>query len=321
MPKRPMVAMAAMGITLFLCGCINISPLGGGRIEGVLVEQSPRWFEMNRIALIDIDGFISSTPGLRLFQGGTTLADVKEKLEWAASDGRVRAVVLRINSPGGEVTASDMIHREVLQFKKETGKPVVAALMGLAASGGYYIAAAADVIVAAPTSVTGSVGVVMQFVNVQGLFGKVGLRSEVVKSGDMKDIASPMRAMTAEEREILQRINEDMFERFKQVVRAGRADMTDEDMAVVSDGRILTGTQAVELHMADRVGYLDDAFAEARRLAGIDGADVVLYRAFRHYNTNIYALQGNRTGLLEQGLEILLRRHGAAFLYLWSPGF
>jgi len=321
MARRFLIVIAALGLVLSLCGCIDLGPLVAGRMEEVLVEESDRWFEVNRIALIDVDGFIGSVPGAWFAGRGTTVADIKEKLKRAADDWRVCAVVLRINSPGGEVTACDTIHREVLRFKAETGKPVVAALMGLATSGGYYVAAAADHIVAAPTSVTGSIGVVMQFVNVEGLFGKVGLRSEVVKSGEKKDIASPMRAMTPEERDILQKINLSMFDRFMQVVRRGRPQMTESDAKVIQDGRILTGEQAVNLHMADRTGYLEEAFDEARALAGVRSADVILYRPFPHYNTNIYARHGAGQGLLEQGMALLLRRRGATFLYLWSPGF
>ena len=316
-----LVAVVLSALTLTQCGCINVGPLVARGIEEVVVEESPRWLEMNRIALIDVDGFISSTRGPWFSRHGTTVADIKEKLERAQKDWRVCAVVLRINSPGGEVTASDMMYREIVRFKKKTGKPVVAALMGIATSGAYYVASAADHIVAAPTSVTGSVGVIMQFVNVEGLFGKVGLRSEVVKSGEKKDIASPLRAMTSEERAILQKVNETMFDRFMQVVRESRPAMTDDDAAVITDGRILTGAQAVALHLADQVGYLDDAFAEARARAGVDGADVVLYRPFPHYNTNIYAGHRAGAGMVEQGLELLLRRHRAMFLYLWSPGF
>lgn len=320
MRRQISIWVALFVLSVAFCGCINIAPAFGGRLEAVLVEESPRWFEMNRIALVDVDGFIASGEGPWFSWAGTTVADVKEKLHRAAADWRVRAVVMRINSPGGEASASDMIYREVLAFRQETGKPVVAALMGTAASGGYYAALAADRIVAAPTTVTGSVGVIMEFVNVEGLFGKIGLRSEVVKSGGKKDIGSPTRAMTDEEREILQGVNRALFERFTETARARRLKMTDDDLATISDGRILTADQALQLHLVDRVGYLDDAIAEARDLADIGSADVILYRAFAHYNTNIYAQHRPAAGLLEEGLELLLRRNGPTFLYLWSPG-
>ena len=319
--RRKLPAWVALFVlSVAFSGCISIAPGFSGRLETVLVEESPRWFEMNRIALIDVDGFIATSEGPWFSWAGTTVADVKEKLHRAAADWRVRAVVMRINSPGGEASASDMIYCEVLEFRQETGKPVVAALMGTAASGGYYAALAADRIVAAPTTVTGSVGVLMEFINVEGLFGKIGLRSEVVKSGGKKDIGSPMRAMTDEERKILQGVNRALFDRFVQNVRSRRPKMTDEDVATISDGRIVTAEQALSLHMVDRVGYLDDAIAEARDLADIASADVILYRAVPHYNTNIYAQHRPAAGLIEQGLERLLRRSGPTFLYLWSPG-
>ena len=321
MARRLILVLSVAMLPAALCGCIDLAPLVAGRVEEVVVRPSGRFIETNKIAIIDVDGFISTNAAPIFPRHGTTVADVREKLQRAARDGRVRAVVLRINSPGGEVTASDMIHQEITRFRKETGRPVVAMLMGLAASGGYYVAAATDRIVAAPTSVTGSIGVVMHFINVQSLFGKIGLRPEVVKSGDKKDIGSATRAMTPEERRILEDINKAMFDRFMHVVRTGRPALTDADVKVIADGRIISGQQAVDLHLADRTGYLDDAIAEAISLAGISGADVILYRAFPHYNANIYAgMAGAQRGVLEQGLELLLHRQGAAFLYVWSPG-
>ena len=318
--ERLIGRLIVAALSLSLCGCISVTPVFTGRVETVLVEESPRWFETNRIALIDVDGFIASTERPWYAWSGTTLADVKEKLRHAAGDWRVRAVVLRINSPGGEASASDMIYREILRFRRKTGKPVVAELMGTAASGGYYAALAADRIVASPTSVTGSVGVIMEFINVEGLFGKIGLRNEVVKSGGKKDIGSPLRAMTEEEREILEGVNRSLFDRFMAAVKSRRPGMTEKDLATVADGRIVSADQALGLHMVDSIGYLDDALAEARALAGISGADVILYRAFPHYNTNIYARHQPGAGLVEQGLERLLQRNGPTFLYLWSPG-
>jgi len=301
-------------------GCLSLGSLAPTDIRVVTVERSPRWFERNRIAIIDITGFIASGSRGLFSWKGTTVADVKEKLERAAADSRVRAVILRINSPGGSVTACDMIHQELLDFKSQTGKAVVACFMDLAASGGYYVALAADHIIAAPTTVTGSVGVIMEFVNVQGLFGKIGLRAEVIKSGEKKDIGSPTRAMSAEEREILQGVNRALFERFLSVLREGRPQMSEEDIATISDARIFTAEQAAELHMIDGIGHLADAISKARALAGIRTADVILYRTHAHYNTNIYAGLNGNSGLVERGMELLSHRTGPAFLYLWSPG-
>ena len=317
MRKRILAVAFVLTVLAAVTGCINLGVLGAGELEVITVEESPRWFEWNRVAVIDVDGFIAPGDGAWFFSI-TTVADVKAKLKRAAEDEGVRAVVLRINSPGGEVTACDMIYEEILAFKRETGKPVVASLLGIATSGGYYVAIAADKIVAAPTTVTGSVGVIMEFVNVEGLFGKIGLRPEIVKSGEKKDIGSPVRAMTAEEREILQGVNRALFNRFVRALRSGRPEMTDREIAAISDGRILFAEQAMDLHMVDLIGYPEDAIAEARQLAGIETADVILYRAWPYYNANIYARAPG--GLLEQGLEFISRRSGPMFLYLWSPG-
>jgi len=318
--RRVLLSGALAAVLAALCGCIDLAPLVAGDMKEVVVEESPRFFEINKIALIDVDGLITASPSVWMPRHGAAVADVREKLQRAADDPRVVAVVLRINSPGGEVAASDMIHQEILRFKKETERPVVAMLMGLATSGGYYVATAADTIVVSPTTVTGSVGVIMQFVSIEGLFNKIGVEAEVVKSGAMKDIASPMRRMTDEERHVLQEINESMFERFIAVVRESRP-VTDADLRTIRDGRILSAGQAVDLHLADRIGYLDDALQIARIRAGVGGADVVLYRPFPHYNTNIYAgALPASGGVLEHALQLLLKQQGAAFLYLWEPG-
>jgi len=319
MSKRAVAFSGVLVLAWAAAGCVNLASLMTGKMKAVVVEESPRWFEIYRVALIDVDGFLSSDGGWRLL-GGTTVAEVKEKLKRAADDWRVRAVVLRIDSPGGEVSASDQIYREVLQFRAQTGKPVVAALMGTAASGAYYAALAADVIVASPTTVTGSVGVVIDLVNAEKLLARIGVQTEVVKSGPKKDMGSYARGLTREEREILQNINRSLFERFVAVLREGRPSMTDEDIATISDGRVVTARQALELHMVDRIGYLEDAIAEAERLAGIGGADVILYRPFPSYTSNIYAGPAGQALVLE-ALDLLLRRRAPTFLYLWSPGW
>jgi len=312
-----MAGLPAGVLALCLTGCISVGLSRPTRVEEVLVRPSSRWFELNRVALIDVGGFIGTDTGF--LRGGTSVADVKEKLKRAADDGRVKAVVLRINSAGGTAAASDMVCQEVLKFKQDTGKPVVAALMGTAASGGYYVALGADRIVALPTTVTGSIGVALRLFNVEGLFGKLGLRSEVIKSGQKKDIASMFRPMTPEERQVLQGVISALFDRFRQTLRARRPQVTDADLEKISDGRILTAQQALELHLVDRIGYLDDAIDEAIRLAGIPDADVILYRAFPSYNQNIYALSPGSGNGLEEGMGRLLGERQPAFLYLWTP--
>jgi len=299
-----------------VAGCLVITPWFERPLKAVVVEPSPRWIELNRIALIDVDGFISSGE-LGWLSTGTTVAGVKERLRLAARDDRVVAVVLRINSPGGEAAASDVIYREVQAYRRETGRPVVAWLMGVAASGGYYVACAADRIVASPTTITGSVGVVMKFYNVEGLFRKLGLSSEVIKSGEHKDIGSMTRPMTPEERRVLEGLNRALYDRFAEAVRAGRPAMTEADFERIADGRPVTAAEALELHLVDRVGYLDEAIGLARELAGVRHADVIMYKPRGTVNANIYTAQA--PGLVERAVDALAERRGPVFLYMWEP--
>lgn len=318
MMRRTRLPILVTLAVVTLSGCIYVDAGLGRDIEEVVVAESDRLFEVNRIAVIDVDGFIASGEPW-LFFAGTSVADVKERLQRAENDWRVKAVVLRINSPGGEATASDVIHREVLRFKKESGKPVVAALMSTAASGGYYVACAADHIIASPTCVTGSVGVVMNFYNVEGLYNKIGLETVVIKSGEKKDIANPARPMTDEERAILEGLNRTLYDRFVAAVRDGRPGMTEQDFEAIADGRPVSAPEAQRLHMVDSIGYLDDAIEQAVALAEVPDADVVMYQSERSQTTNIYTEPAAVAQLMQEGLGILLRRSGPNFLYLWMP--
>ncbi len=318
--KSARAAAAGALLALALAGCINVGAFPQEELERVVVEKSPRgWLETNRIALIEVSGFIASESGFWTLLGGTSVADVQQKLQLAAADSHVRAIVLRINSPGGEASASDTIYQEVLRFKETSGKPVVAALMGTAASGGYYTALSADCIVASPTTITGSVGVIMDLINMEKLYGKLGLEPVVIKSGEKKDIGSPTRPMTPEEREILQGLNRALFDQFLAKVRERRPGMDEQQLKMVADGRVVSAQEALQLKLVDRVGYLRDAIQTACGLAKIESADVVLYRSTASYNTNIYAQAGMGL-LLEEGLDMLLLRRGPTFLYLWMPG-
>jgi len=308
-------------------GCIYVAGFGPPDIETVVVAPAPSWLETNRVAIIDVKGFLSSEDAGSLFRGYcTTVADVRERLDRAAGDWRVKAVVLRVNCPGGEVTASDIMYREVRNFHAATGKPVVASILSVGASGGYYVAAASQRIYACPTSLTGSVGVIMEYFNVKGLLTKVGVEPVVVKSGEMKDIGSSVRAMTPEEERVLKGINTTMFERFVAVVKTGRPGISEENLTTIKDGRVVDAATALKLGMVDKIGYLDDAIEEAKMLAGIKSADVILYRRGRDPYFNVYAEASAETqgmgwdAALREGLAVLTKRVSPAYLYLWRPG-
>ncbi len=278
----------------------------------------------DKIVLMDLSGIITDQEESgALLTAPSLVARMKEELEKASRDPEVKAVVLRINSPGGTVTASDLLYHEIENFKKETGKKVIASIMDLGASGGYYVAIAADKIVAHPTTVTGSIGVIMLSVNVQGLLEKIGVAGTAIKSGDKKDMGSPFRPMTQEEQAIFQGVINQMYDRFLSVVAAGRKNLTMDKIRTAADGRIYTAQQALELGLVDKIGYLDDAISMARQEAGVSEARVVTYHRPGTYKSNIYSrLAGSESAqvnLVNIDLRSLVQPGVPQFMYLWVP--
>lgn len=229
---------------------IVISVFTGGGVTG------------DKVAVVDIKGVIADP-----YEVNETLRELGERDD-------VKAVVLRIESPGGAVGPSQEIHGEILRLKVK--KTVVASMGAVAASGGYYAAVAADRIMANPGTITGSIGVIVEFVNAQELLGKIGLKGYVVKSGKFKDVGSPLREMEKEERELLQTLINDVNGQFIKAVAEGRGLKT-EEVKKIADGRIFTGAQAKELKLVDELGGLSDAIALSASLAGIEGEPSVIY--------------------------------------------
>jgi protease IV len=196
--------------------------------------------------------------------------------------------VLRINSPGGGVTASDIVYREILKYKEKTKVPVVSIIMDTGASGGYYIACASDKIVAHPTAVTGSIGVIIFSLGFDGLFHKIGMESRVVKSGPLKDMGNPFDTFSEEEKAVFQNVVDKMYERFLDIVQQSRK-IDREKLRKIADGRIYLGTEAVENGLIDRTGYIDDAINLAMTEARITNANVILYTDSRQKELNVYS--------------------------------
>jgi len=245
---------------------------------------------------------------------------MRREVDAVAADPDVKAVVLRINTPGGTVTASDIIYRELMLFRQETKMPVVAVLMDVAASGGYYVALAADHIVAHPTSVTGSIGTIMVTANVEGLMQKIGVAANTIKSAEHKDMGSPFRPLTPEERAIFQSVIDELQRQFvaKVVERRG---LPEAAARALADGRIYTAPQALQLKLVDAVGYVPDALAAARRSIGDSDAKIVVYKRPREYRATYYAQAHNESPALGGALERFATLAGAGprFLYLWAP--
>lgn len=224
---------------------------------GLSGEGSLLWTGVGkRVAIVDVHGVIQNS------------SDVIRQLRKYAKEGSVPAVVVHINSPGGGAAASQEIYEEINKLRKK-GKKVVASMGSVGASGGYYVACAADTIVANPATLTGSIGVIFQFPVAEELFKKIGVKFEVVKRGEIKDVGSIARSMTKRERESLQSVVDDTYEQFVEVVAESRG-MEREDVLKIADGSIFTGKQAKELGLVDELGNLQDAIKIAGEMVGIE---------------------------------------------------
>lgn len=279
---------------LYANGCgpvhfaVGVSP-GDQRLSATVVSDDGRWFS-DRVAVIDVTGLIINAPKPGLIQRGENpISELHEKLRAAASDTKVKAVVLRLNTPGGGVTASDIMYREVVRFREETGKPVVVLMMDVTASGGYYVACAADRIVTYPTSVVGSIGVIVQTISVKPALSKIGVQTEALTSGKNKEAGSPLSTLTDDHRRVLQGLVDDFYKRFVDVVREARPDIPEDQFEDLTDGRVVGGEQAAAVGLADRVGDIRDAHALAEELAGIDHSDLIVYHRHMQYVGSPYA--------------------------------
>jgi len=312
--------LAAMPLLWSGCAYVNLSLLSE---PGPLREKVVDGEGDAKILLLDVTGIISEekkrSMGLR--QETSMVDEFREALKKASRDKKIAGLVIRINSPGGTVTASDILRHEILEYKRKSGVRVVACMMDVAASGGYYVATAADEIVAHPTTITGSIGVIAMKFNVQGLFGKIGVEAEAIKSGDKKDLLSPFRPATAEEKKIVQTVIDQLHGRFVDVVVEGRKPLSREAVVKLADGRIYTASQALELKLVDRVAYLDGALESLKSSLNLKNASVVVYHRPGTYKGSIYSEAGGNTtvvNLLPQDLESLLPQ-GMRFMYLWAP--
>ena len=304
---------------VFISGDVNPFSRRPQPLEERVVGGSGR----KKILLMDISGVISSderSDALGLRTSESTVARVQAELQMAAGDDNVAAIVLRINSPGGTVTGSDIIYDSLLRFKAAYDVPILVQMLDVAASGGYYAALAADEIVASPTTVTGSIGVIFTSISLEGLMDKVGVRNQTVASGKMKDIGSPLRTMTPAERQVLESLIGDLQQRFVSLVRERRPHLTDQMNADMVDGRVFSAQQALAGGLVDNIGYLDGTIERAKLLAGLREATVVRYRRSDESGETIYSRASvgpPQVNLLNLNFESM--PHTPNFLYLWSP--
>ena len=333
-----------MWFSLFLMGCLLLGGFlivllvidaagmsaGSGDSSSVEIVTLRDNDSDNKIVAIDLSGLIASFSVDA--SGNNMVESLRRQFKWAREDDAVKAVLFRINSPGGEVLASDRIYEIIRDFQKECDKPVVAVMGALAASGGYYVAAPCHWIVAHELTITGSIGVIMQGYNVRGLMDKVGVRPMVFKSGKNKDMLSfdKLEAdITPEERKMVQDLIDETFGRFKKIVREGRdlerrnkpgdGKALSDDWEEQADGRILSGTQAIGQGFVDELGDLDTATERALKLAGHADADLIQYREPMNLASLFRLFGKSEPKSIKVDLGVDLPQLKAGRLYFLSP--
>jgi len=335
--KNRIFALALLAIAFVLQGCIgDIIMTQNARTElsRETLVASDRFFTADEILWIDLKGVVDIEGASGGLFGGARpgmLVGLKDRLKAAEDNPFIKAVVLFIDSPGGGVTASDLIHHEIISFKEKTDIPVIAYMGGVAASGGIYIAMAADEIYATPTTVTGSIGVISILPGLEGLSEKIGLEMRVIKSGENKDLGSPWSSLSEEQRSIFQELIDSMYEGFVEVVMDSREDKGFErsSLATMADGRAYSSQKAVEANLIDGIFYPDELIEHVRQVVGNSDASIISYeyKGSRRFG-NIYANSSVPSPRMGFPAEINLFNFNLGlgalpaetrFYYLWLP--
>lgn len=298
------------------------NPTGKADFEEKLIGGT----DLDKILIISIEGMISDSTTESFFGSSTEslVSRVKESLKLAEKDPHVRGIILKINSPGGTVTASDIIYHEIVKYRTRTGIPVLAGFMDTAASGAYYIAMGTDMVGAHPTTVTGSVGVILSGYNVKEGLDKIGVKDQSITSGANKAIGSPLTEMTPEQRKILQSIVDNLYGRFFDIVKRGRPNVSESRLKELCDGRIFTADQAKKEGLVDFVGYFDDFIYQLIQHPKYKGSKtgsprIVTYQRGKLKVENIYQTQNDlkspQFGIVG---KLLGTDTNAKFYYLWE---
>jgi protease-4 len=316
--------VASLLVVLLLTGCaspkINLFNPAPDPLKEYTLEGTGK----DKILLITVNGMISDSPKSGLITSSPSLVEqVVVQINKAQHDKQIKAILFKINSPGGTITASDLLYHEILTYKEKTGAKIVVSIMDLATSGAYYMSLPANVIMAHPTTITGSVGVISLQPKVAGLMEKIGLGVDVKKFGKYKDMGSPFRENSADEQKFMQKTMNDFGERFISLVKKHR-NLTVPATAEVSTARVFLADEALQLGLIDKIGYISDAVSETKKIAGIaDDSRLIVYRRAEfpednYYNTvNAAAANLNFLAINVELSEILGMKSG--FYYLW-PG-
>lgn len=270
----------------------------------------------DKIALIHVTGIISSIPKQGLLNSRPSmLQEIIAQLRLAEKDTSVKAIILAINSPGGSVTASDILYHEIDRIRSQGTKRIYTLMMDVTASGGYYIALATNMIMAHPTSITGSIGVIVNRLSIAETLRMIGVETFTVKSGAMKDMGSFLRKPTPEENDVVRTIVHTMNERFQNLVLSNRPQARPHTS--YKDGRILTAEQALHMGLIDSIGYFDTMVSQIKQDLRIEKAKIITYRRTDLPNGTEYSSMSMQLG--EENLLPDMLSHEAGFHYLWSP--
>lgn len=314
-----MTLLAILAVFVFT-GCISINLPGmSSDVRMVTYEKGAR-FEKSKIAIVDVSGVLTASGSGGFMSRDSSVVDLAKKLKMAESSD-VKAVILRVDSPGGGVTASDIMHRQIAQFKEETGTPVYVAMQSLAASGGYYISMAADEVYISPTGITGSIGVITAFPNVSGIMDRWGIQMHAITSGEMKDAGAFYKPMSPADRRLYQEMVDDMYKTFVDVIEPNRTELSRNDITRLADGRIYTAQQAYEAGLVDGVMYLDQVIDLARERVGGKPEIVIITRTAASEADTAYLVAEApfEVNLLKLEGAPLHAQTGEAFNYLWLP--
>ena len=291
-------------------------------LQETVVDRDEGWFVHEKVVIVDVDGTLVNQRSQGMLGAGENPVSLfVEKLDRVADDPSVRAVVLRINSPGGSVTASDIMHRQLLTFREKHKIPVVAMIEDVGASGAYYLACGADKILAHPTAIVGSIGVIMHTVSFAETMKKIGVEAKALTSGPYKDLASPLKPLDEKDLSLLQKMIDSYFKRFLGVVEAGRPKLIAKKIKRLADGRVFTGEQAERLGLVDGLGYVESAIQTAKKLAGVQKVRVVIYHRPLGYRANVYSrgmASVPQFNLINLSVPDLLDLTRPQFLYLWT---
>jgi protease-4 len=304
---------------LFLQNCII--PIIPGSSKAEWEEKYIEGRGKFKIVIIPVEGVISDQASKDSIFGtvqDSMVASIREQLRRAEHDSDVKGVILKINSPGGGVTASDVLYHEIMEFKKRKKVPVHSLFYDVAASGGYYIAMASDHISAHPTTVTGSIGVIMRSFNAKEGLDKIGVKEQSYASGANKNMGSPFSDVTPEAKQIYQSVIDDMYEKFLFVVQKNRSKINPTDLRKLADGRIYSSKQALDKGLVDSVGYTQDAFDILQKEIG-EKCQIIIYQRGKGRVENVYQVTENPRSTVDSFLERFpLLQTEIQFLYLWG---